>query len=39
MYGDVNLKNTTAPTTASVSQTAYLPITINGTTYKLLLAS
>jgi hypothetical protein len=38
LHGDMNLKNTTAVTTASVSQTDYLPITINGVAYKLLLA-
>jgi hypothetical protein len=38
LHGNFNLKNTTAPTTATVTQTKYLPITINGTAYKLLLA-
>jgi len=38
LHGNMNLKNTTAVTTASVSQTNYLPITINGVAYKLLLA-
>jgi hypothetical protein len=38
LHGDMNLKNTTVVTTASVSQTDYLPITINGVAYKLLLA-
>jgi hypothetical protein len=38
LHGDMNLLDTTAPTTAAVTQTKYLPITINGTSYKLLLA-
>jgi len=39
LHGDVNLKNATAPTTATITQTKYIPIVINGTTYKLLLGS
>lgn len=39
IYGDLNLPDTnTAVTTAVVAQAAHIPITINGTTYKLLLA-
>jgi len=38
LHGDFNLKNATAPTTAAVTQTKYLPVTINGVAYKLLLA-
>ena len=38
LHGDMNLKNATAPTTAAVTQTKWLPVTINGVSYKLLLA-
>ena len=38
LHGNFNLKNATAPTTAAVTQTKWLPVTINGVSYKLLLA-
>ena len=38
LHGNLNLKNTTAVQIATVTSDRYLDITINGTSYKLLLA-